>query len=378
MKAVLSFLFWVVSVIALFYLSGYLLLNEVYVPGGLSVLLGVWVLFSMKIVGPDEMAILIVLGKPSGFRDSGFRFVPLFFAELARYPKTLFNLSYPDRKVITKADNYNYKDYGSQVLTISAVAYLRFPRSGDGLQEILRSQVPTDEEGLKAWTKEAVDGALRVALGKMTWKEAAEDIKKVTSKAERVFKHADGALLRAGFIPKDIQLTIEEIKLPPELEKVLPEVDRQRLESEAAHFEAEQRAIETMGSMVRMMAQSRGKTFEEIQDSITTDIGLQKELLELSKDLTTREQALGKNALLDIRVPGGTTIEGLLALLQRVPKGGGPREEPRSSKKRKKKKIMAQRGGEWHEVESEEDEKEDEEEETEEALEAEFEEVKKT
>ena len=357
MKSVLSFLFWIASLIVIFYLAWHLFLNGFYVPGGLMVLVAIWVMFSMKIVGPDEMAILIVLGKPSGFRDSGFRFVPLFFAELARYPKTLFNLSYPNRQVITRADTYNGKDYGSQVLTISAVAYLRFPRRGNKLQEILRSQIPTDEEGLKAWTEEAVDGALRVALGKMTWKEATEAIKKVTTQAEEVFQQADGALFRAGFIPKDIQLTIKEIKLPPELEKVLPEVDRQRLEAEAAPFEAKQRAIETIGSVIEMMAGTRGKTPEEIQKLIDGDDDLKKEFLRMSEDLIKRRMAIDGKSFVDIRVDGAEGLEKLvlsaLAAWQRIPKGGGAREQSKPPKK-KKKIILAQRGGEWHRVKSEE------------------------
>lgn len=367
MGSIMTLVFWIAFSLITVVFGGILISTESYYFGGFLAVLGIWLLSWIQIVGPDEMAILVVLGEPTGFRESGFTVVPRFIAELARYPKTLFNLGYPNRKVITKADEYGGKDYGSQVVTISAVAYLRFPR-GDGLKEILRSQVPTDEEALKAWTKEAVDGALRVVLGKMTWKEATEEIKKVTTNAEEIFTQADGALLRAGFIPDDIQLTIEEIRLPPELEKVLPGVDRQRLEAEAAPFEAKQVAGETIGSVVEMMAVSRGKTVEEMKVLIDGDKDLQRELLDLSKDLITRRMAIDGKSFVDIRVEGAGGFEKLvlsaLAAWQRMPKGGGAGEEDKSPKKKKKKQtVRVQRGGEWYEVEKEKGGKEKEEEE---------------
>ena len=197
------------------------------------------------------------------------------------------------------------------------------------------------DEELKDWTEEAVLGALRVAFGKMTWMQAVEDIKKVTREAEKVFKAADGALLRAGFSKKGIQLVIAEITLPPALQRAMPDVDRQRLEAKGATFEAEQRAIETVGTIIEMMARARNKKPDDITAEIEKSEELKKEFLALSKDLIVREMGIKGRAYIDIRVEGATGIERLildsLAAWQRMPPGGTGRGEKKGSPARKER-----------------------------------------
>lgn len=330
-----------------------------------------------RIVGSDEMAILEVVGVPEELLDSGWHLIPLWFSSLKRFPRTLFNLDYPARLVVTKAEG----PYGKQELKVNSVAYVRFPQIfawGEdwegkkrevrslreikrieeesrrstgavvpfeiqgGLVQILRSKVPTDEPGLKNFTEEAVIGALRVAFGGVTWVVATEDIASVRDGADKVFKSADGALIRAGFAEGDLSLTVQELILPKELAEALPSPDVARLAADAARFVSKARATKTVGAVIEMMAQARGQSTEKIQELIRKNPEVRREFREKAWDLITREMALDKDSLFDIRVGGAGGIEhfllDLVAAFQRIPKGS------KEKKKEEEKESRSPRG----------------------------------
>ena len=285
---------------------------------------------SVKIIGPDEMAVKIIFGQPVSVCKSGwvvdlrFIFGQRFSCSLKKYPQRMYNFNYHAREVVTKEDKDEKGNIicGAQRLKIDAVAYLNFPRETRKIEDeeeveddthplikILRNQVPIDEEKLKNWTEEAVVGALRVAFGHMNWIEAVKDIKTVTDEAEKVFTEKDGALIKAGFSKKGIRLVVAEIHLPQKLVEMLPYVDEQRLEAVAAPFEADQRAIETTGTVLRMFATSRGKSLKQIQKEINIVPEMQREFLDFSKDMLLREMAIKRGKFIDIRVQGAEGIE---------------------------------------------------------------------
>ncbi len=356
---------WVVSGI-FFVFMGFLMISTISIVGVIFgvffIVAGLWFLGSIKIIGPAEMGVFVVLGEPKSFRKSGPCFVPLFFAELVKYPQKMYNFDYKERSVVTCAGEYpvgSGKYYGSQVLEVDSVVYLNFPRERRSKEEfdiideeqeweiekgkevekthplikILRAQVPTEEEKLKDWTEEAVLGALRVAFGKITWKEAVEDVKKVTLEAEKIFKTADGALMKAGFSQKGIRLVIAEIKLPKELESAMPYVDQQRIEAEGAPFEAQQRAEETGGAVVeifcRMTGQPRSEVEKALRENPEAFVEKYKSFWEKSWDTVHRRMAIDGKAYLDIRTQN--SLLDLLAVLKRLPIG--EREERRIEKR---------------------------------------------
>lgn len=292
-----------------------------------------WLVLSIKIVGPAEMAVLVLFGKPVKFCDSGFQFVPFLpglQVYLARYPKKMYNLNYPAREVITKAGEYPPRSgvfYGAQVIKVDSTAYLNFPREQGSekthpLIKILRAQVPTDDKELLNWTEEAVVGAIRVAFGQMTWREAVENIKKVNAIAEEVFKRKDGALIKAGFRDPGIRLVVSEIKLPEKLEAALPKPDQARLEEDAARHVAKRQAIEWVRVILEAMAISRGKKTEDIEREIDASEDLQREFLDYAKDLNIRLEEAERGAFLDIRTQN--PLQDLIALWRRMPMGRPP------------------------------------------------------
>lgn len=311
--------------------------NLVIVIASLLVLL--WLIASIKIVGPAEMAVKVIFGMPISFCESGFRFVPYLpglKCYLKRYPKKMYNFAYTEHEVISMAGIWPEKEgvsYGAQILLVNSVAYLNFPRELEAeidtdtkthpLVKILRAGVPIDDEELKDWTEEVVVAALRVAFGKMTWRQAVEDMEAINKQVATVFKKADGALIRAGFRPKGIGIVIEEIKLPPALKDALPQPDQARLALDAARNVAQTKAIQTVGTVIEMMAKSRSKTPDEIRELVEQDPEAQKQFLGLAKDLVKRQMAIDGKSFLDIRVQGAQGIErallNLFALLKRIP-----------------------------------------------------------
>lgn len=301
-----------------------------------------WLALSIKIVGPDEMAVKVYFGNPVAFCDSGIGFVPFTFGlcYLKRYPKKVYNFDYKSREVITKAGEEAGIQYGAQKLQVSAVAYLSFPKGfkvDKGilrpvnkdyfLFRILRAGIPIEHVQLKDWTEEAVVGALRLAFSQMTWAKAIEDMQAVNQKVSEVFRDINGILIKVGFQEEDIKLVISEIRLPKGVEDALPQPDRARLKADAAKDQAKSRTAEAIGTVLEMMAQSHGMTLEKIKKSIQGNDALKKEFQQYAMDLNIRLSEADRGAFFDFRSPDAKGLDGgilsLIALLKAMPGSGG-------------------------------------------------------
>lgn len=312
----------------------------------------VWFVRSLKIVGPDEMAVLVEYGEPKEFRDSGIRFVPFLpGCYLKRYPKKLYNLTFPEVEVLSSEGKYspegeNRVNYGAQKLRVKAAIYLFFP-TGTELIKVCQRKIPTEEKGLIEFFDETVLGAMRSVLGKKTWKEinaTKEDVTGVISNAIKT-----SPVFEESGIPKEcVSFVIEGIRLPEELAKKLQYVDEQRLEAEGAPFEAEQEAEETIGAVIRMEAKIRGKSKEEIQKEINDNDELKKEYRSLGQDLVKRRMSIDGKCLVDIRTldAKGTQLGDVLPLIAAwklipmsgVSSSGGKREDEETERGTEKKK----------------------------------------
>lgn len=334
---------------------------------GISIVVTIvaWITHSIKIVGPEEMAVKVIYGKPVAFCDSGWIFdlrFPLPGCFLKKYLKKRYNLDYPSIEVISKEGWYppspekirpkgRRRWYEAQKITVHATAYIRFPRKDEmrkgepALFEIYRSGVPTEEKALLNWTREAVMNAVRLAFGKITWKEATEEIEKITKETKKIFTKSDGLLMKAGFTKKGVDLAIPEIKRPAGLEKAYQDVERERLEAETAPFESEQRAEETMGYLIQIFCKLTGYARSTIERELRKDpsafVKKYKPMWEKAWDLAHRRMAIDGRSYVDIRVKGARGIERMLLNLatawQRMPMGRGRRE--RTEKKESKKVI---------------------------------------
>ncbi len=310
-----------------------------------------WVLLSIKIIGPAEMAVKVYFGVPFSVCDSGIRFVPWFFGltYVVRYPKRIYNFEYEKHEVVTKAGWYSPKAgatkddpeeplvyYGAEPIEVESVVYLNFPRERDllidatgqavgflqdkekteatgeerkravdklytvdkdgakvearleethPLIKILRAGVPIEFDALRDWIEEAVESALRVALGKITWKQAQVDMACVVKEVNEIFAKTDGALIKAGFRPQGIKLSIEQINYSDDLLKSFAQVDKARLFKDAAGYDAEAQAIDRVETILYVMARTQGVDITVVKEKIKGDTALQAEILEYAKGL---------------------------------------------------------------------------------------------
>ncbi len=317
---------------------------------GTGVVFLIWIIKCIWLVGPAEMAVKVILGKGKKFCDSGFRLVAWFFGcFLKKYPKRIYNLDFPAKKVITKAGKFEGKEYGSEEIGVDAVAYVNFPQS-KRLITILESQVPTDEQGLLKFVDDSVVAAFRVVGGEMTWRELIQNMKVVKDEANKVFKAADGVLLRAGFEAKNLDLVIKEIKLPGRLAEALLLPDVERLRVDAAESVAKHQAKEAMGQVILQYCEATGLSAKEAQEKIKKSTVLQKEFRERSARLTEIMIAAEKGDYIRFVVDGAEGAEGeekgiinaiaAAKLLGPLKKEKGEKEEKKEKKEKKVKFPM--------------------------------------
>lgn len=115
---------------------------------------------------------------------------------------------------------------------------------------------------------------------------------------------------------------LRKVDMPSEYQEAAAKEKKQKLEAAG-------RSAETVGTVLAMMAYSRGVPIEEIQMEIKADLEKQKEFLEIAKDLVTRKIGIEGGSYLDIRVQGAEGLERMflnaLSAWQRMPKGKSPK-----------------------------------------------------
>lgn len=303
----------------------------------LTVLL-VWAIASIKIVGPDEMAVKVYLGNPVAVCDSGFTIVLWLFGltYLERYPKKIFNLEYKGIEVITMAAEYPLGSgvfYGATKIKVDAAEYLNFPRpetlmdpneETHPLIKILRGKVPKDDAPLQAWTKESVEGAVRLAFGKVTWKQATEDMHTISKEMEEIFKDGNSTLVKAGFRDPGIKLVVSKIVLPPKVEEALTKPEETRLEADAAVKNAEAQAIDRLETILFTIARSEGVDISVVKRRVKKDKALQRELLNYAKDLHADIEKADRKAYFKLESSGSPLLDAITLWKQLTSGGNAP------------------------------------------------------
>ncbi|PJC28960.1 hypothetical protein CO010_00950 [Candidatus Shapirobacteria bacterium CG_4_8_14_3_um_filter_39_11] len=383
----LKIAFWLIGVAVLGFggllFGGWLLVSKELILGSIVLLIALWILLSIKILRGDELGLLLFFGEPSSVKEEGGpQFVPFLIAKLIRYPKKMYSFLYLAKEVISKAGKYapkpkkeifeegkhedeekeEEKEYGAQVLKVTSAVYLNFPREKEKLRDkeagkvlldekggereeethplikIFRAGVPIKDEDLKNWTEDIVVGAVRAYIGTITWREAAAGLQKVSEEVEKLFKAEGRPLYEAGFRDPGIKLVITEIALPQKLQEVLPLVDKERLESEAAPFEAKQQAEETGGAVMEMFCtltgMKRKKIEKELEEKPEEFVTKYQKIWEKSWDIIHRRMGIDGGAYLDIRT--ANPLQDLLALFKRMPMG-----KPSGRKEEKEEKVEA-------------------------------------
>lgn len=113
-----------------------------------------------------------------------------------------------------------------------------------------------------------------------------------------------------------LTLTIKDFEMGPETASARREVMERKKEKEASVHTAERRAEETMGTLIQMLANARGKKPEEIRGEIEGDAKLYKEFQEFAKNMTAEQVEIAAKAYQRIKVEAPDALSGLIALFK--------------------------------------------------------------
>lgn len=234
--------------------------------GILGVLVLLWLGLSIKIVGPTERGIPVILGSSRRVRESGkWVLIPFLFpiTELVRYPTKQYRLDYPHRPVITTRGEYpkgNGEFHEAAEITVDTTLYFRWPKGDDLIKAFQTAPPPGLAQVISDFFEDAVVGITRAVCGSKTWREVIGDREGVKREILKRLKE-DSPFHTAGI--NDIQVVIEEIKLPDSLRALIirPEeadLERKGVEQEARGYKAKIRrtgeAYQNLGFFGRLFA----------------------------------------------------------------------------------------------------------------------------
>lgn len=106
-----------------------------------------------------------------------------------------------------------------------------------------------------------------------------------------------------------LRITIMDFDLEPDLVEARGKLLIQQRKAQGAQYEKETRALETMGSLIQMIAVATGRSYEKMQEEIKRNPKLTEELTSYAKELVSRQMSIDGLALTDIRVSGGGNLE---------------------------------------------------------------------
>lgn len=166
-------------------------------------------------------------------------------------------------------------------------------------------------------TQELMENALRSYLNGLTIDEgitmgrAGYDLKNSlpNDEVDRI------SAVLAGWGFEFPRITVQDFDLSEELLRARETVQIRQREAEAAQYVRQRRAQETMGALIQMMAESTGKSPQEVQTEVENDPALKARLRAYGEELIARRMSLDEKALIDIRTAGGGDLEQVLLRL---------------------------------------------------------------
>lgn len=307
-----------------------------------GILFIIWFFASLYIVNEKHMGVRVFLGRPLRFVDSGIHFAPFPFWKIALFPKRQFRCTYNvSVRSMRGFHGGGGEEYAAVDMVIPVTLYYSYPRD-DGLKKALENmpiapRAADAEQQLTSFFEGAVVNACRAVYGKRTWREADETSEDLKGEIEAILRSEDGPFKKAGSRDEDIYIAIGKPELPERLRESLPLPDIRRLEEQSADEEAHTKAIKTVGTLVRMIAEATGMSPAEVRKNIAGNSELRKEFQNLGYDLLTRSMSLDEKRLVDFRVSGAEGMEKFLlnaiAAMKLLPLDAGQKEEDGGEKR---------------------------------------------
>jgi hypothetical protein len=284
---------------------------------------GLWLLWrykwSIQVVGANEVAIPLFLGKPSHIcRDpattlckSGGYFVPY-----------LFGLKWDghDRwelyKISTEEIPFRFDGSADQrvwssdhqALLVDVSGYYRSPyEDEDSLKTMQKSGVPTDPEGLQNFMADEIKAGMRKIMAVFDHKQAIDqsNLDAIRKEAVKFFLRKDGLFVKSGMCGKDphkfdegtgeLIIRVEQVDVMPDLRADMALPVRATYRADAAVQTARQEKIEVSDALKAMVTEQVDEMRKHIPHLTKADI---KEIRRECLNQITRDRTMKKGGKL--------------------------------------------------------------------------------
>lgn len=269
-----------------------------------------YLISSIRIIRGDQMALILRFGKPVRLGESGLRIIWKFIEEAVIYSKKAHILSYPspgealipmvtkkgtwggerleeyekflaeletleekeklgeltekekkeleEKRKIKEEEKRKYKEtaeeYDSVVIYVGVTLVFWWPRTFENLKKAFENLPmpgdPADPHYIKRIKSEFEDlivGNMREIVGNCTWEECIRRREILSKELLKRLSAKDSPFKKGGV--EDFYLTISEIKLPPEIERLLS-IKQQESFKRAAAEEVAQRVTKEIGNSI--------------------------------------------------------------------------------------------------------------------------------
>jgi hypothetical protein len=306
----------------------------------------VWTYKSLWVVGPAEVGIPVLFGKPLPWSClSGLVFLPWvpFAWKLVRIPTKMYRLTYEG------AEEAQVMSRDHQVLRVEVSVYLRFPYVCPAyMVRLVKAGVPLTEAGLRVWAEEEILSVVRDVMARYGYKMAIgrDKLDEINVAVNALFDQKDGLLCKTGVCGEnpankaegsgEVFLKIEQILPTPRLQVQLETIETAELGVRVAKSVAQQEAAEVgaidlkMDEWIKKEAKRLNKPIEEVTVAAKADGSWDRQQRVYKDFLFAKSGNLDVNRI-EIGATDGSPINGnlppmaaLAALFGRVG-GQGPK-----------------------------------------------------
>ncbi len=270
----------------------------------------IWIALSIKILGPNEMAMLIFLGMQEKKLDSGPHIVPWPIFSLERIPKNLFRIDLPKNDVQTG----DLEKYGIQTMKVDAEVYISFGKTREDISRVIEKKIPRDVAGLSDIFSPSLIAVIRAAFGGIVKLEDCMNIDIVNDKIKEKIPQADQVLEKAGLVIE--KMIVEEIFLSDQIKKI----QKETAEAGVADKESDERVEVAVGPF-RKLFLSMGYDERALKEEFKKPDFRKKVLEAISREQSSRGGA--KQIYIDPEGGGGGSILSSLLAAIEVFKGVG-------------------------------------------------------
>jgi regulator of protease activity HflC (stomatin/prohibitin superfamily) len=270
----------------------------------------VWAALGFRIIREDERAVVVRLGKPDRFVDSGFKWTLWPLEYVRRFTKNLIQLNFTLAGIITaRGMSEDEKiEYGEANIGVETTMYFRWPEGNDLLETIQIIGNPENKAGLVDIFEESVLDAFRSVGGHQTWRKIVQDRRQFAADVLNALVDEPDDPIKLAKL-QNVKLVIKHLNLPDNLKNAITKPEIARIELEAARADAEAKKVHLIkeGEGNKEKISREGEAAAYARQKLFEAIGNEPENIQKETLLTLREMAKGTSNTILFGIPSQIT-----------------------------------------------------------------------